>query len=202
MEDKTPATMLLHTQKFLETKNFAYAMSAFCRARTNGDPIPEEILAFIEDAFLEWGEHEGKKSLDKILGINPGRGKTALTSEWAKRRKKDLFLIMTRLIAMGWKVQDAAEGACCWLQAQYKANPEKYKYLKPSNAGRKADDPLAGESLLDAKTLVDYWRDETCKKQREEAERLAKTSTLWGDQQKLDYQNQIRALMGKVKIRR
>ena len=50
-------------------------MSAFCRARENGHPIPEVILKFIEESFLEWGKHNGQKSLDEILGINPGKGK-------------------------------------------------------------------------------------------------------------------------------
>ena len=170
LEDKTLTTMQIHTDLFLETKNFVYAMSAFCRARANGHPIPEEILNFIEKSFLEWGAPENKRSLDEILGVKPGKGKKSVFSdEWTKERNERLFSIMVTLIGFGWKVSDAAEGACCWLNAQYEANPEKYKYLKPSNAGRERD----SEILLDSKTLEGYWINPKYRKQRKKGEQSA-----------------------------
>lgn len=169
-EDKTPATMELHTNKFLETKNFAYAMSAFCRARSNGDPIPEVILETIEKAFLEWGKHNGEEPLDKILGIKAGKGnKSALSKIWTEQRNTKLFKIMVILIGLKWSTEDAAAGACAWLNAQFEANPiEHHESLKPSNAGRRERN---SETLLDSKTLVDYWNNSKYKKQRKEAEK-------------------------------
>ncbi|WP_293008134.1 hypothetical protein [Nitrosomonas sp.] len=194
-EDKTPATMELHTDKFVETKNFSYAMSAFCRARANGHPIPEVILEFIEKAFLEWGKYDGEKSLDEILGIKPGKGKkSVLSDEWTKQRNERLFLIMTTLIALEWSIKDAAEGACCWLQKQYEVNPIKHRHLKPSNAGRKNEN-----ILLDSKTLEGYWYDSKYRIQREEAALRAQTPLiLMDDNEKADYQRRIRNLMGKI----
>lgn len=195
MEDKTPTTMELHTDKFLETNNFSYAISAFCRARANVHPIPEVILESIEKAFLEWGKHDGEKSLDEILGIKPGKGKkSVLSDEWTKQRNEQLFLIMTTLIELRWSTKDAAEGACGWLQRQYEVNSIKYKHLKSSKAGRRTED-----TLLDSKTLEGYWYDSKYKVQREEARLRAQTPLmLWDEEEKADYQKRIRKLMGKI----
>ncbi len=195
-KDKTPATMELHTDKFLETKNFSYAMSAFCRARANGYPIPEVILKCIEEAFLEWEKYDGEEPLDKILGINPGRGKkSVLREEWTKQRNERLFSIMATLIGLGWGVADAAEGACSWLREQYEANPTKYRYLKPSNAGRERD----SETLLNSKTLADYWVSPKYRTQRKEGEQNALPSLiLWSDEKKANYEKFMRKFINKT----
>lgn len=198
-EDKTPATMELHTNKFLETNNFAYAMSAFCRARSNGDPIPEVILETIEKAFLEWGKHNGEEPLDKILGIKAGKGnKSALGKIWTEQRNTKLFKIMVILIGLKWSTEDAAAGACAWLNAQFEANPIEHESLKPSNAGRRERN---SETLLDSKTLVDYWNNSKYKKQRKEAEKKALMPLiLWSNEDKEDYEKYILKLMGITEV--
>lgn len=151
-KDETPATMLSHTNEFLRTNNFLYAMSAFCRARANGDPIPEEILATIENAFLEWDKYNGKKSLDEILKLKVGSGSQNVLSQMMKiNRNIKLFGIMAILIELGFKEKDAAEAACNFAQSQYDINPEAYRMLKPYNSGRK--DYSEKGIVLDAESL-------------------------------------------------
>lgn len=195
-KDETPATIELHTRKFLETNNFSYAMSAFCRARENGQPIPEIILESLEKSFLEWEQSDGERSLDAILGIRPGRGsKSAITPLWKTQRDEELFYIMAKLTGLGWRVSEAAEGACACLQAKAEANPENHKYLKSSNAGRREDEDL----ILDTQTLADYWHSRKNIKHRKEARaRAQRTVMLWSDEEKADYQNRIRKLMGII----
>ena len=181
MEDKTPATMELHTDKFLETGNFSYAMSAFCRARANGHPIPDVILESIEKAFLEWGENDGKKTLDEILKLKAGSGnQSILSKEWKKARNKKLFTIMATCVAYGWKEKDAAEVACIWAQAQYEANPKKYKWLKPNNSGRKEKDE--DEILINPDSLMKERRNN--KELFREAERNAAQHMILSSDQK------------------
>lgn len=185
-----------YTNKFMETKNFAYAMAAFCNARTSGEPIPEVILKFLDDSFKEWIKNDGTKSLDEILGIKPGRGKkSVLSDEYTKKRNERLFETMARLIALGWSVKDAAEGACGWLHRQYEANPKKYYWLKPSKAGRAKDD---SETILDSKTLEGYWYDNDSG-ERAMAEQNVNTFLLsTTDEEKTEYQKRVREWMGKL----
>lgn len=148
----------IYTVKYTETGYFPYAMQVFCWAHTNGLPIPKEILDALEKGFIEWRRYAGKDSLDKIFKLKTGKGNShPLSKEWKYSRNKELFTRMAKLMFLGWKMSDASEAACRWLEEQYKANPDKYKRLNPTNTGRRGDcDPkdgglLSPESLLKEK---------------------------------------------------
>lgn len=148
----------IYTDKYNETGYFPYAMQVFCWAHANDIPIPKDVLDALEKGFVEWGRCDGKESLDKIFNLKTGQGNSnPLSREWKVSRNRVLFTVMAKLMLLGWKVSDASEAACRWLEEQYKANPEKYKWLNPTNTGRKGDyDPkdgglLSSESLLKEK---------------------------------------------------
>lgn len=192
-------TIQIHTDEFLQTKNFAYAISVFCHARSIGLSIPEEILDAMEKAFVEWGKNDGKKPLDEILKIGRGSGnKSVLSKEWTKKRNERVFCIMATLIGLGWKVPDASEGACAWLREQYTANPQKYQWLKSSNAGRDRN-----SESLDGKTLEGYWSKAEYKEQRRDGEQSAITSLiLWDDARKENFEKNIQKWMNKKIIKK
>lgn len=174
----------IDTDKFNETKFFPHAMRVFILANGNGLPIPNEILDAIEKGFAEWLKCRGKKPLEEIFNLKPGRGySSALSKEEKNLRNKRLFTIMAKLMFLGWKDKDASEAACRWLEEQYTANPEKYWWLKHANSGRKGDnDPLEENKLLDRESLLKEKRSN--EKLFAESQRDAAGSMIFWDDQK------------------
>lgn len=187
----------IYTDKYTETGYFPYAMQVFCWAHTNDLPIPKEILNAVEKGFLEWGRHNGKESLDKIFNLKTGKGNSnPLSKEWKHLRNKALFSIIAKLMFLGWEVSDAAEAACRWLEEQYKANPDKYKWLNPTNTGRKGDrDPKDG-GLLSPESLLKEKRND--KKLFAESQRAAAQNMIfWSDEKKQTVEKFYRGLIDR-----
>ncbi|AEJ00152.1 hypothetical protein Nit79A3_0246 [Nitrosomonas sp. Is79A3] len=181
----------IYTDKFTETGFFPYAMQVFCWARANGLPIPEVILDAIEKGFVEWGKHDGRKGkgLDDIFGLKPGcSGHTSvLTNTWTESRALIIFNIMEKLIALGLNGTHAAEAAYLWLCKQYRANPKKYRWLKPNNSGRKNGDSEACDAITLDTIKKNIWekRNSTYSKIYKEAKRnAAQSMVLWSDEKK------------------
>lgn len=185
----------IYTDKYTETGYFPYAMQVFCWAHTNDLQIPKEILDAVEKGFLEWGKHNGKESLDKIFNLKTGKGNSSpLSKEWKDSRNKVLFSIMATLMFLGWKVSDASEAACRWLEEQYKANPEKYKRLNPTNTGRKGDRDSKDGALLSPESLLKEKRNN--EQIFAESQRGAAQSMIfWNDEKKQTVEKFYRGLI-------
>ena len=173
----------IYTDKFNETGFFPHAMQVFILANSNGLPIPKEILDAIEKGFAEWWKCDGKKPLEEIFNLKAGKGNTsALAKEWKNLRNKRLFTIMAKLMFLGWKDRDASEAACRWLEEQYIANPEKYRWLKHANTGRKGDNDTQEKNFLSPDSLLKEKRNN--KKLFAESQRDAAESMIFWDDQK------------------
>ena len=166
------------TDKFNETGFFPYAMQVFCSAHSNGLPVPKEVLDAIANGFSEWSKHDGRKPFEEIYKLKPGKGnKNIYAPGWKIARNKKLFAIMAKLMFLGWSERDALEAASRWLEEQYTANPEKYRWLKHSNAGRKGDGGASKEELLSPDAIR---KEKNNNKQSfEESEREAAQSLLF-----------------------
>lgn len=180
----------IYTDKFTETGFFPYAMQVFCWARANDLPIPEAILDAIEKGFAEWGKHDGKKGkgLDDIFRLKPGRsGNTSvLTPIWTDSRVSAILLRIEKLIALGLNKTRATEAAYFWLCKQHRTNPEKYRWLKPNNSGRKSGDEIAND-VITLSTVKNIWekRNSTYSKIHKEARKdAAQSMVLWSDERK------------------
>lgn len=136
-------------------------MQVFCWAHANGLPIPEAILDAIEKGFVEWGKHDGRKGkgLDDIFGLKPGCSghSSVLTNDQTKSRNEKILFIIETLTARSWRQDDAIEAACAWVREQYKANPKKYRWLKPNNSGRKSDDSLDRDPITIRSVKDNIW---------------------------------------------
>ncbi|MXS83686.1 hypothetical protein [Nitrosomonas oligotropha] len=181
----------IYTDKFTETGFFPFAMQVFCWARANDLPIPEAILDAIEKGFVEWGKHDGRegKGLDDIFGLKPGcSGHTSvLTPTWTDSRASTILLRIERLIALGLNKTRATEAAYLWLCKQYRTNPEKYRWLKPNNSGRKSGDEIACDVITLNTVKKNIWekRNSTYSKIYKEAKKdAAQSMVLWSDERK------------------
>lgn len=93
---------------------------------------------------------------------------------------------MAKLMLLGWSKKDASEAASRWLQEQYTANQEKYRWLKPANSGRNGDrgnsKEESKEELLDPDSILKEKRKN--KQLFADAERDAAQSLIFLDDQK------------------
>jgi hypothetical protein len=97
--------------KFRETGNPVYAIESFLRARLAGKVPPKRVLAWIEKCFTEWHDvHQGKKSLDSIMGLDKGRGNRLSAFERILLEERDYRLLsdVSRLVCLGATVEKAA----------------------------------------------------------------------------------------------
>lgn len=181
----------IYTDKFAETGFFPYAMQVFCWARANDLPIPEAILDAIEKGFVEWGKHDGREGngLDDIFGLKPGCSghSSVLTNLWTNSRVLKILEIIETLIALGLNKTRATEAAWLWLREQYRANPEKYPWLKPNNSGRKRDDKIARVAITLATVKKNIWEKRNAEYSeiyREAKRSAAQSMVLWSDEEK------------------
>ena len=181
----------IYTDKFTETGLFPYAMQVFCWAHANGLPIPEAILGAIEKGFAEWGKYDGTngKGLDDIFGLKPGcSGHTSiLTPTWTDSRASTILIRIEKLIALGLNKTRATEAAYLWLCKQHRTNPEKYRWLKPNNSGRKSSDEIACDVITLSTVRKNIWekRNSEYSKIYKEAKRsAAQNMVLWSDEKK------------------
>jgi hypothetical protein len=95
----------------------------FIRAEASGDPIPEDILAWLADGFRSWGRAKGARgSLERALGLAGEPGKDRAYDVAVRRaRDKVLFSDMITLTSLGLKLTftEAAEMACRRFEESY-----------------------------------------------------------------------------------
>lgn len=112
----------------------------FLKAEASGDPIPEDILAWLADGFRNWGRAKGARgSLERALGLAGEQGKDR-AYDLAMRRARDkvLFSDMITLTSLGLKLTftEAAEMACCRFEETYPEVFERYSIDADSLARR------------------------------------------------------------------
>jgi hypothetical protein len=101
--DKIIRIQELH-KSYLATANPVYAMEAFLLARGNNLYAPEWVHQWLSNAFQEYIESGGESDIAKLLGTNPGRGKT---KPHTKRLQDENDY---RLMAAIWRIKTAFSG--------------------------------------------------------------------------------------------
>lgn len=196
----------IYTDKFNETKFFPYAMQVFILANSNGLPIPKEVLDAIEKGFTEWFRHDGKLPLNDIYKLNPGcsGNRSCLTKTYANKRDYNILLIVEKLILLGVDSGEAIEAVCVLARKKYEEDPKKYRWLRPSNSGRKSDDP---ESKCDPiqftsikKNLWEKRESDSSKIYSEVKKAAAQSVIFMSDEEKEKFVDSFRQLMVNKKF--
>jgi hypothetical protein len=93
--------------EFVETGSPLAAIEAVITAMRLGVYPPQSVLRWMEQAFLNWHEHEGKMSMDEAMGL---RGAKTPVFKQALLRDRDdaLMLEMEKLIALKATREQAA----------------------------------------------------------------------------------------------
>ncbi len=110
-------TRLLHrfnirskTRTFRKTKNPVYALEAFLLAQQEKIEIPKSILEWLTSCFRKWHDGQAKESLDRIMGLKVGKGRTPpYKAALIDDRNEMLYEKMAVLKSLGLRLEDAAE---------------------------------------------------------------------------------------------
>jgi hypothetical protein len=97
---------------YKETGNPIYLIEAFLLAYQLGLYPPPWVLAVLAEAFQEFYDSQGRKSVETLLGLT-GRGKTPPYKKALQRdRDEKIMMDVFRLIRLGYPLERAADMVC------------------------------------------------------------------------------------------
>ena len=121
VSDEARFILMGHKMRFEEDRNPIFAIEAFLTARAAKLFPPAWILAWLEEAFREFHDGQGKQSLEKILGLVPGRGQSPLFSKLLQdERDEMLCLDVWRLMTL---FNTSLETASAMVEARLNETP-------------------------------------------------------------------------------
>ncbi len=104
--------MALHSRagQFQKSGNPVYAIESFMLYHKAGLYPEKLILDWLASVFEEWHSENGHVSMDKVMGLTPGAGKTPpMKAALIEQLEQDLMIEVRRLMGMfGISIHDAA----------------------------------------------------------------------------------------------
>lgn len=121
----------MRQRQFEETKNPIFAIEAFLIARGEKLFPPMWVLDWLGTAFKTFHDAQGMQSLERILGLVPGRGQSLLFKALIENQRDEMLAVdMWRVIVLfNTSIETAAEMVISRLKETPNWNKSVYKIL-------------------------------------------------------------------------
>lgn len=175
----------MHARCFTESGSAIHALLAFLRAREGGVPIPEQVMAWLEQAITEYLTDPDRASLDQLLGLQKGRGQSPDATSY--RRTAHLNGLMREIWQNTRMFRISAEQGIELVAARLEQDKSRVEDAVKGVASRPdapATKPPRIEGIYTYDTLERYWYGSQGKFWRDLPSEYGTAGRDWADDQK------------------